>query len=41
VLLIQVFANLLNLVLNLWFVFGLGLEVLGVALASVVAEYSI
>ena len=41
VLLIQVFANLLNLVLNLWFVFGLGLEVLGVALASVIAEYSI
>lgn len=41
VLLIQVFANLLNLVLNLWFVFGLGLEVFGVALASVVAEYFI
>ena len=41
VLLIQVFANLLNLVLNLWFVFGLELEVFGVALASVVAEYSI
>jgi MATE family multidrug resistance protein len=41
VLLIQVFANLLNLVLNIWFVFGLGLEVFGVALASVVAEYSI
>jgi MATE family multidrug resistance protein len=41
VLLIQVFANLLNLVLNLWFVFGLGLEVYGVALASVVAEYFI
>lgn len=41
VLLIQVFANLLNLALNLWFVFGLGLEVYGVALASVVAEYFI
>jgi MATE family multidrug resistance protein len=41
VLLIQVFANLLNLILNLWFVFGLGLEVFGVALASVVAEYFI
>jgi MATE family multidrug resistance protein len=41
VLFIQVFANLLNLVLNLWFVFGLGLEVYGVALASVVAEYFI
>jgi MATE family multidrug resistance protein len=41
VLLIQVFANLLNLVLNLWFVFGFGLEVFGVALASVVAEYFI
>lgn len=41
VLLIQVLANLLNLALNLWFVFGLGLEVFGVALASVVAEYFI
>jgi len=41
VLFIQVFANILNLVLNLWFVFGLGLEVFGVALASVVAEYFI
>ncbi|MFT4806919.1 MAG: MATE family multidrug resistance protein [Paraglaciecola sp.] len=41
VLLIQVFANLLNLVLNLWFVFGLGLEVFGVAVASVLAEYFI
>lgn len=41
VLLIQVFANLLNLALNLWFVFGLGLEVFGVALASVIAEYFI
>jgi len=41
VLMIQVFANLLNLALNLWFVFGLGLEVFGVALASVIAEYFI
>ncbi|WP_339720520.1 MATE family efflux transporter [uncultured Paraglaciecola sp.] len=41
VLLIQVLANLLNLALNLWFVFGLGLDVFGVALASVVAEYFI
>ncbi len=41
VLLIQVLANLLNLALNLWFVFGLGLEVFGVALASVIAEYFI
>jgi MATE family multidrug resistance protein len=41
VLLIQVLANLLNLTLNLWFVFGLGLEVFGVALASVLAEYFI
>jgi MATE family multidrug resistance protein len=41
VLFIQVLANLLNLALNLWFVFGLGLEVFGVALASVVAEYFI
>jgi MATE family multidrug resistance protein len=41
VLLIQVLANLLNLALNLWFVFGLGLEVFGVALASVLAEYFI
>jgi MATE family multidrug resistance protein len=41
VLFIQVFANVLNLILNLWFVFGLGLEVYGVALASVIAEYFI
>jgi MATE family multidrug resistance protein len=41
VLLIQVFANLLNLALNLWFVFGLELEVFGVALASVITEYFI
>lgn len=41
VLIIQVLANLLNLALNLWFVFGLGLEVFGVALASVIAEYFI
>ena len=41
VLFIQVLANLLNLALNLWFVFGLGLEVFGVALASVIAEYFI
>lgn len=41
VLFIQVFANLLNLALNLYFVFGLGLEVFGVALASVIAEYFI
>jgi MATE family multidrug resistance protein len=41
VLFIQVLANLLNLALNLWFVFGLGLEVFGVALASVLAEYFI
>lgn len=41
VLLTQVLANLLNLALNLWFVFGLGLEVFGVALASVIAEYFI
>lgn len=41
VLLIQVLANLINLALNLWFVFGLELEVFGVALASVLAEYFI
>lgn len=41
VLFVQVFANLLNVALNLWFVFGLGLEVFGVALASVITEYSI
>jgi MATE family multidrug resistance protein len=41
VLLIQICANLLNLALNLWFVFGLGLEVFGVALASVITEYFI
>ena len=41
VLIIQVLANLFNLALNIWFVFGLGLEVFGVALASVIAEYFI
>lgn len=41
VLMIQVFGNLLNLALNLWFVFGLGLDVFGVALASVITEYFI
>jgi MATE family multidrug resistance protein len=41
VLIIQVAANLLNVILNLWFVFGLELEVFGVALASVLAEYFI
>lgn len=41
VLYIQVCANLLNLFLNLGFVFGLGWEVFGVALASVIAEYFI
>ena len=41
VLVIQVIANLLNVLLNLWFVFGLELEVFGVALASVLSEYFI
>jgi MATE family multidrug resistance protein len=41
VLFIQIAANLLNVVLNLWFVFGLKLDVMGVALASVFAEYFI
>lgn len=41
VLVIQVLANILNLGLNIWFVFGLDLEVFGVALASVIAEYCI
>ncbi|MDU0353250.1 MATE family efflux transporter [Paraglaciecola aquimarina] len=41
VLLIQVSANLLNVVLNFWFVLGLELDVFGVALATVLAEYFI
>jgi MATE family multidrug resistance protein len=41
VLIIQIAANLLNVGLNLWFVFGLDLSVFGVALASVLAEYFI
>lgn len=41
VLLIQIAANLLNVGLNLWFVFVLDLSVFGVALASVLAEYFI
>lgn len=41
VLLIQIAANLLNVGLNLWFVFVLDLSVFGVALASVFAEYFI
>ncbi|MGS2721079.1 MATE family efflux transporter [Paraglaciecola aestuariivivens] len=41
VLSIQVLANLLNIGLNLWFVFGLQLNVKGVALATVLAEYFI
>jgi MATE family multidrug resistance protein len=41
VLAIQIMANLLNVILNFWFVLGLQLEVFGVALATVMAEYFI
>jgi MATE family multidrug resistance protein len=41
VLAIQVAANLTNVGLNFWFVLGLELEVFGVALATVLAEYFI
>ncbi|MCF2950291.1 MATE family efflux transporter [Paraglaciecola aquimarina] len=41
VLVIQICGNLLNVVLNFWFVLGLGLEVYGVALATVISEYFI
>lgn len=37
---LQVFMNLLNIVLNIAFVLGLGLGIEGVALATVVAEYA-
>lgn len=33
-------VNLTNIVLDLWFVLGLGMQVAGVALASVIAEYA-
>lgn len=36
----QIVANLLNITLNLVFVFGLGMTVEGVALATVIAEYA-
>lgn len=36
----QVVANVLNICLNLLFVFGLGMDVDGVALATVIAEYA-
>lgn len=36
----QIGANVLNIVLNLLFVFGLGMTVEGVALATVIAEYA-
>lgn len=39
-LIIQVFLNIVNLVLDLYFVLGLGHDVTGVAAASVLAEYS-
>lgn len=38
---IQVGANLLNVVLNILFVFGFGWEIKGVALASILAEFAI
>lgn len=40
VLLIQLFLNIMNLVLDLYFVLGLGMDVTGVGAASVIAEYS-
>ncbi len=39
-LLIVLVTNVVNIVLDLWFVMGLGMTVDGVALASVIAEYS-
>ncbi len=39
-LLLQVFANGVNIVLDFAFVFGLGWDVAGVAVASVIAEYA-
>jgi MATE family multidrug resistance protein len=39
-LLIFLTVNITNIVLDLWFVLGLGMKVDGVALASVIAEYS-
>lgn len=39
-LLIFLTVNITNIVLDLWFVLGLGMQVDGVALASVIAEYS-
>lgn len=39
-LLLQVVINAVNIVLDLWFVVGLGLAVEGVALATVIAEYA-
>lgn len=41
VMLIQIIANLLNVGLNLLFVFGFGWDVKGVAAASIIAEYFI
>ena len=40
VLVIQFFMNGLNIILDLWFVLGLGWGVEGVAIATVIAEYS-
>lgn len=41
IMLIQIFANLLNAGLDVWFVFGLDLGIEGVAYASLIAEYFI
>lgn len=38
---IQILANLINAGLDIWFVMGLGWQVKGVALASIIAEYFI
>jgi len=40
VLIQQVFTNGMNIALNLWFVWGLGMTIDGVALASLIAQYS-
>lgn len=41
VLIIQVCANIINVLLNLYFVFALNMQVAGVALATLIAEYFI
>jgi len=40
VLMVQLFMNVTNIILDLWFVLGLGLGVEGVAVATLIAEWS-